>query len=86
MRLARRKLGKNNTPQSWQPPSPYDRHGALLLAPPHTAISQHDAQQGVYVLKTRKYYCFYYLLAILRHNASLTHHACVFAGCISRRR
>jgi hypothetical protein len=75
--LARRKLGKKNTPQSWWPPSHYGRHGALLLAP-HTAISQHAAQQ-VYVVKTRKYYCFYYLLAILRHNA------CVFVGRISGR-
>jgi hypothetical protein len=59
--LARWKLSKKNTPQSWQPPSPYGCHGALLLAPPHAAISQHAAQQ-VYVVKTRKYYCFYYLL------------------------
>jgi len=29
MRLARRNLGKNNTPQPWQPPSPYDLHGAF---------------------------------------------------------
>jgi hypothetical protein len=51
MQLARRKLGKKNTAaQSWQPPSPYGRHGALLLAPPHTAISQHAAQH-VYVVK-----------------------------------
>jgi len=28
MQLARRKLGKNNTPQPWRPPSPYDLHGA----------------------------------------------------------
>jgi hypothetical protein len=27
-RLARRKLRKNNTPQPWRPPSPYDLHGA----------------------------------------------------------
>jgi hypothetical protein len=27
-RLARRKLGKNFTPQPWRPPSPYDLHGA----------------------------------------------------------
>jgi len=26
--LARRKLGKNNTPQPWRPPSLYDLHGA----------------------------------------------------------
>ncbi len=49
MRLARWKLGKKNTPQSWRPPSPYVHHGALLPAPPHTAISQHAAQQ-VYVI------------------------------------
>ncbi len=82
--LARQKLGKKHTPQSWRPPSPYDCHGALLRAQPCTAISQHTAQQ-VYVIKTRKYYCFYYLLAILRHDALSTHRACVFAGCISGR-
>ncbi len=60
-RLARWKLGKKNTPQSWRLPLPNGRHGALLPAPPHTAISQHAARQ-VYVIKTRKYYCFYYLL------------------------
>jgi hypothetical protein len=75
MRLARRKLGKRNTPQSWWPLLPYGRHGALLPAPPHTAMSHHAAQQ-VYVVKTRKYYCFYYLLAILRHDASSTRLAC----------
>jgi hypothetical protein len=31
------------------------------LAPLHTSISQHDVQQ-VYVIKTRKYYCFYHML------------------------
>jgi hypothetical protein len=51
-RLARQKLGKKNTPQSWQPPSPYGRHGALLQAPPHTEISQHAARQ-VYVVKEK---------------------------------
>jgi hypothetical protein len=85
MQLARQKLGKTHTPQSWRPPSPYGRHGALLPASPHTAISQHAARQ-VYVAKTIKYYCFYYLLAILRHDTLLTHCACVFAGCISSRR
>ncbi len=82
--LAWRKLGKNNIPQSWRPPSPYGSHGALLPAPPHTAISQHVAQQ-VYVVKTRKYYCFNYLLAILRHNTLLTCRACVFEDCLSGR-
>jgi hypothetical protein len=62
-RLARRKLGKENTPQSWWPPSPYGRHGALSPALPHTTISQHAVQQ-VYAIKTREYYCFYYLLSI----------------------
>jgi hypothetical protein len=61
--LARQKLGKKNTPPTWRPLLPYGRHGALLLAPPHTTISQHDAQQ-VYVVKTRGYYCLYYLLAL----------------------
>jgi hypothetical protein len=37
MRLARRKLGKNNTPQPWWPPSPYDLHGA---PPRHRRIRQ----------------------------------------------
>jgi hypothetical protein len=76
MRLARRKLGKKNTPQSWRLPLPYGRHGALPPAPPHTIIGQHAVQQ-VYVVKTREYYCFYYLLAILRHDALLTCCACV---------
>jgi hypothetical protein len=76
MQIARQKLGKKNTPQSWQPPSPYGCHGALSLAPPHTIISQHAVQQ-VYVIKTREYYCFYYLVAILMHNASSTCQACI---------
>ncbi len=83
-RLARRKLGKNNTLQSWRPPLPYGHHGALPPALPHTKISQHAARQ-VYVVKTREKYCFYYLLAILRHDASLTRHACVFAPYTQRR-
>ncbi len=58
--LARQKQGIKNTPQSWRPPSPYGRHGALPPAPPHTTISQHAARQ-VYVVKTREYYCFYYV-------------------------
>ncbi len=53
--LARRKLGKKNTPQSWWPPLHYGRHDALLPALPHTAISKHAAQQ-VHVIKTRKYH------------------------------
>jgi hypothetical protein len=55
----------------------------LWCPPPSTAaykISQHAAQQ-VYVVKTKEYYCFYCLLAILRHGASSKQHACVFAGC-----
>ncbi len=39
---------------------PDGRHGALPPALPHTIISQHAAQQ-VYVLKTRDYYCFYFV-------------------------
>jgi hypothetical protein len=39
---------------------PHGHHGALPLAPPHTTISHHAAQQ-VYVVKTREYYCFYYV-------------------------
>jgi hypothetical protein len=62
-RLARRKLGKKNTPPTWRPPLPYGRHGAPPPATLYTTISQHDAQQ-VYVVKTRGYYCFYYLLAL----------------------
>jgi len=62
-RLARRKLSKKITPQPWWPPLPYDLHGAPPPAPPHTIIIQHAAQQ-VYVVKTREYNCFYYLLAI----------------------
>ncbi len=74
--LARRKLGEKNTPQSWWLPSPYGHHGVLSLAPPHTTISQHAVRQ-VCVVKNREYYCFYYLLAILRHDTSLTCQACV---------
>ncbi len=66
---------------------------AIVLQPPwcpppntaQTAISQHAVRQ-VYVIKTRKYYCFYYLLAILRHKALSMRRACVFVGCVSRRR
>ncbi len=77
MRLARQKLGKKNTPQSWQSPLPYYRHGALSPAPLHTTISQHAVRQ-VYVVKSREYYCFCYLLAISRHDASLLCQAYVF--------
>jgi hypothetical protein len=63
MQLARQKLRKKNTPQSWWPQLPYGRHGALSLAPPHTTMSQYAVQQ-VYVIKTREYYCFYDLLSI----------------------
>ncbi len=80
MRLTRRKLGKKHTPQSWRLPLPYGCHGALPSALPHTTISQHAAWQ-VYVVKTREYYCFYYLFAILRHDALSTCRACVFSGC-----
>ncbi len=80
MQLVRQNLGKKTHPNhgsrrchtvAMLPPPP---------APPHTTISQHAARQ-IYVVKTREYYCFYYLLAILRHDASLTCHACVFSGC-----
>jgi hypothetical protein len=64
--LARRKLGKNNTPRPWRPPSPYGRHGAPPLAPPHTTISQHAVQQ-VYVVKTKEYICYYYLGKLLKY-------------------
>ncbi len=39
---------------------PDGRHGALPLAPPNTTISQHAARE-VYVVKSREYYCFYYV-------------------------
>jgi hypothetical protein len=81
MQLARRKWGKKNTSQSWRPPSPYGRHGTLLPEPPHKATSQHAARQ-VYVINTRKYSCFYYLLAILRHDASSTHCWCAMPVCL----
>jgi hypothetical protein len=32
--------------------------------------------------KTRKYYCFYYLLAILRHNTSSMHCQCTMPVCL----
>ena len=72
--LARGKLGKKHTLIMAAAIAQQPRHGALSLAPPHTTISQHAVRQ-VYVIKTREYYCVYYLLAILRHNASSTHHA-----------
>ena len=62
-RLPRRKLGKKTHPNhggcrcptvAMVPPPP---------PPPHTTISKHAARQ-VYVVKTREYNCFYYLLAI----------------------
>ncbi len=62
-RLARQKLGKNNTPRPWWPPSPYGRHGAPPPAPPHTTISQRGVRR-VYVVKTKEYICYYCLLAI----------------------
>ncbi len=85
MQLARQKRGGKTTPQSWRPPLPCSRHGVVPLAPPPTTINQHAAWQ-VYVVKTREYYCFYYLLAILRRDALPTGRACVFAGCISGQR
>jgi hypothetical protein len=78
--LVRWRLDIKHIPQTWRPPSPYGCHGALPPAPLHTTISQHAAQP-VYVVKTRECYCFYYLLAILRHDASSAHRACVFSGC-----
>ncbi len=69
--LARQKLGKKNTPPPWRPPSPYGCHGAPPPASLHTTISQHDAQQ-FYVIKTRGYYCFYYLLDLQRHDMLMT--------------
>ena len=80
-RLARRKLGKKTRHNQGS------RHCLMALvlpsppAPPHTTISQHAAQQ-VYVVKTRKKYCFYYLIAMLRHDASLTHRQCTFLVCL----
>ena len=44
-RLARRKLGKKNTPQPWRPPSSHGRHGAPPQAPPQTTIIQHAMRQ-----------------------------------------
>ncbi len=83
-RLARQKLGKN-TPQSWRPSLPYVRHGAFPPAPLHTTISQHAVRQ-VYVIKLENIIVFtMYLLAILRHDASSTCRAWVFAGCMALR-
>ncbi len=39
--------------------------------------NQPTCVRQVYVIKTREYYCFYYLLANLRHDASLACQACV---------
>ena len=63
MELARRKLDNKTTTQTRQPPSPYGSHGTSPSAPPHTTISQHD-EQHVYVIKTRGFCSFYYLLAM----------------------
>jgi hypothetical protein len=71
--LARQKLDKKTHPNQGGRHCPMAAMvpSAPPPAPPHTAISQHAARQ-VYVIKTREYYCFtVYLLAILRHNASL---------------
>ncbi len=80
---AKQKLGKKHTPQSWRPLLPSGCHGALPPAPPHTAISQHVVQQ-VYVVKTRnrKYYCFYYLVAILWRDALSMHPQCPVPVCL----
>jgi hypothetical protein len=79
MQLARQKLGKKNTSQSWRPPLPYGHHGALPPATLHTTISQHAGRQ-VYDVTTREYYCIQQnLLAILRHDASLR---CALPVCL----
>ena len=69
--LTRRKLGKKNTPRPWRPPASHGRYGDSTLAPSHSTIIEHDMRQ-VYVVKTREYNCFYYLLAIQRRCASST--------------
>jgi hypothetical protein len=78
MRLTRQKLAKNNTPQSWWPPSHYGHHGAFILVPPHTAISQlaNMLRDKSMLLKLENIIFFYYLLAILRHDTLLMRRAC----------
>lgn len=54
-------LGKKNTPIMVAAVIPFF-HGAPLLAPLHTTISQHASWQ-VFVVKTRQYNWLYYLFA-----------------------
>jgi hypothetical protein len=71
MQLARQKLGKKTHPN----------HGgchcptvAMVPSSWHHHIQQlANMLCDKSVVKTRKYYCFYYLLAIFRHDASSTH-------------
>ncbi len=51
--------------------APHVCYGDPALAPCHSAIIQYDVQR-VYVVKTREYYCFYFLLATQRRGASST--------------
>jgi len=55
--------GRFTRDRPWRPPSPYGHHGVPPPAPPHTTISEHAVRQ-VYVVKTKEYICYYYLLAI----------------------
>ncbi len=84
MQLARQKLGKKHTPQSWWLPLPKGHHG-------HGALPRnHHIQQLANILrdkskplKLESIITFtMYLLAILRHDTSLTYRAWVFAGCM----
>jgi hypothetical protein len=67
-----------HTDEPWWPPSSHSCHGAPLLAPRHSTISQHATQQ-VYVVKTRVSKFYQYQLSYLVHDALSTH--CTESHC-----
>ncbi len=83
--IARQKLAKKITPQSWRPPLSYGCHGAF---PQHHRIQQlaNMLRNNSMLLKLEKTIVFTMnLLAILRHDASSTSRAGVFLGCSNGR-
>jgi hypothetical protein len=60
----------------------------MVPSPQHCCIQQlaNMLRDESMLLKLENIISLYYLLAILRHNASPMHRACVFAGCLSGRR
>jgi hypothetical protein len=62
---------------------------AMVPSPWHCRIQQlaNMLRNKSMLLKSKNILVFtMYLIAILRHDASLMPHACMFAGCISGRR